>query len=454
MGRPNILKTRWPQPLFSLLLFHLCKCTLDRLSDFVWFHRCRFACMCFYCVLCDYVHCSLFTVLYTVCSPALAFWSRWCQFRRGSEVSASKVKVKSWRQIGQTKRSSCCSLLPSTTPTAQLFLSFKLVPGSSSFSFSYRGEGQPGRGRWGNRPSEAGRAGTQPIRSSTKPHKLLALLPRPILSSSILKLIRLPPSLHFQIVPSIKPATTLATSPFFLSVLLLLCGSLSLFSLSLQNKAVWQQNVKLSCGMRGWAFFLQVVMTRATIRSFFPPLSSSQPFIAFFLIPLNLSFPWSNSPSHFIFFPPLYHLPIPPLFFSLQLVCVLSCPFRCWFLVVVDRLVFISSSSSPFASLSPHLSNYVWRQRRLILPPPTRSCQAGCRRELISHLLHALIKKGWGWGEGEKNKEGYIHWASHHRKGGLCVCWQLQTCVMFVAYAYKYVRTLLSQVCVFIFLAV
>lgn len=63
---------------------------------------------------------------------------------------------------------------------------------------------------------------TWPIRSSTEPHKLLPLLPRPILSSSILKLIRLPASLLPQIVPSIKCGTTplpLASfSQFFCSV--------------------------------------------------------------------------------------------------------------------------------------------------------------------------------------------------------------------------------------------
>lgn len=55
-----------------------------------------------------------------------------------------------------------------------------------------------------------------------KPHKLLPLLPRPILSSSILKLIRLPSPLLFQIVPSIKPAAIV-----LLPLLLLLCGALS-----------------------------------------------------------------------------------------------------------------------------------------------------------------------------------------------------------------------------------
>lgn len=63
---------------------------------------------------------------------------------------------------------------------------------------------------------------TWPIRSSTEPHKLLPLLPRPILSSSILKLIRLPASLLPQIVQSIKCGTTLlplaSFSQFFCSV--------------------------------------------------------------------------------------------------------------------------------------------------------------------------------------------------------------------------------------------
>lgn len=77
-------------------------------------------------------------------------------------------------------------------------------------------------------------------------------------------------------------------------------------------------------------------------------------------------------------------------------------------------VVFFCSESC----LSSHCSNYAQRQRRLILPssPPTQSCQAWCRRELISHLLHALIKKGWGDWAGTKHTRS----VSHHAKGGLC----------------------------------
>lgn len=96
---------------------------------------------------------------------------------------------------------------PYATPTIRHFISpFKQAPRSSSLSLQLqRGDA----GRWGNRPSEAGRAGTHPIRSSNKPLTLLPLLRRPILSSSILKLIRLPASILFQIVPSIKPDASL-----------------------------------------------------------------------------------------------------------------------------------------------------------------------------------------------------------------------------------------------------
>ena len=116
------------------------------------------------------------------------------------------------------------------------------------------------------------------------------------------------------------------------------------------------------------------------------------------LLPIPKIFRSSPSPSYFIFLSTLYHPPPPP-----QPVFLLSSPSRCWFLIVLDRLVFFLSSPLPLP-LSLHLSNYVQRQRRLILPPPTQSCQAWCRRELISHLLHALIKKGRK-GEWEREKE-------------------------------------------------
>lgn len=95
--------------------------------------------------------------------------------------------------------------------------------------------------------------------------------------------------------------------------------------------------------------------------------------------PLSFSFPLLI----FSLCPPLSH-PFPmflstPSFFFLATV------------IMVDWLMFFMSPLLPPAF---HLSNL--RQGLLFLLPPTQSCQVWCWRELISHLLHALIKIGGG----------------------------------------------------------
>lgn len=54
---------------------------------------------------------------------------------------------------------------------------------------------------------------------------------------------------------------------------------------------------------------------------------------------------------------------------------------------------------SPLFFSSPSfLSVFLIIMRHLILFLPTHSCQPCYRRELISHLLHALIRRGSDWG--------------------------------------------------------
>lgn len=191
--------------------------------------------------------------------------------------------------------------------------------------------------------------GTRPIRSSMKPRKLLLLLPGPILSSSILKLIRLPASLLFQIVPSIKPA-----SHFFLWF-------------SLQSEAVQLQTAKLSSGMSFFSFFFLFFTGDNDCSStphsptcfFFLCLCYSQLFLSLESLPALI----------------LLSIIIPPppdsnLFFF----CHLFLLSRCLFLIVANQLLFLSPSFSHlFFSISLIMCG---DKRRLILPPPTRSCQA------------------------------------------------------------------------------
>lgn len=123
----------------------------------------------------------------------------------------SELKLQSWRHMCKGGRSWCCNWLPfhHTQPlppqTGAALLPFLISAAEGRHRRMKEGEETVYQRR-----SEPG---TWPIRSSTKPHKLLPLLPRPILSSSILKLIRLPASLLFQIVPSIKSSTTLLPLP-------------------------------------------------------------------------------------------------------------------------------------------------------------------------------------------------------------------------------------------------
>lgn len=202
-----------------------------------------------------------------------------------------------------------------------------------------------------------------------KPHKLLPLLPRPILSSSILKLIRLSFSKLYHLSSLLLPLPPLpSTSPFFS------CLVFSLVVLALtaeQGSAAADHQIiprheRMSSIFFFLFFFLQVVLTTAPLHilshlflfCLLTPLSPARPFIPSFLSPTPpfpkispsldppLYLTLSSSLHFIILLPSSPHLPLQPVF-------LLSFPSRCWFLIVVDRLGFFLSPSSPlFLSIS------------------------------------------------------------------------------------------------------
>lgn len=201
-------------------------------------------------------------------------------------------------------------------------------------SAAERGRSRDG-GRLGNRPSEAVRAGTRPIRSGALPHELLPRLAGPILSSSILKLIRLPASL----LSKLYHLSRLPLPPR-LPVPLLLCG-FRLFS-------------RARCRRSSAAAHCPIIPKHERMSSFF------------FLVQVVLSTAASHKPYLFPLFPCLPKIspsPDPPLclilssflyFISLlpssllSLSVLLSFPSRRRFLIVVDRLL-LFLSPSPFS---------------------------------------------------------------------------------------------------------